>query len=768
VGQCIVEKEFKLDDFQLEAIEHIKKGTSVITCAPTGAGKTVIAKQAIKMALAENKKVFYTAPLKALINQKFDEFSKEFGGEKVGIITGDTNRNRDAQIIVMTTEIYRNMLYGTTFGSIDPFLKELKYLIFDEFHYINDSSRGTVWEESVIYSPKDIQLIALSATINNPEELVEWIKSVHGDCTLVKTEKRPVPLYHYYFKDNQLAPLMTPNGKLNPKLKERDDNKFSKHKGKFGKRFNNEPDQKANIPDVVMELNKKDMLPAIYFVFSRKGCDKAVRECENLNLLKPEEQKELNKLIDEAIAFTPVIKNFNQLELLRKGVAAHHAGLLPQVKSLIEELFTKALVKVVFSTETLAAGINMPARSTVISSINKASDSGFRNLTASEFLQMSGRAGRRGLDENGYVITIKTGQAGAGEISLLANSKPEDVSSHFRASYEMVLNLLLGHSYEEIKGLVQKSFGQYLVSNTLNNEEEEKKRLEAQLIEAQHPLCPGEIGDLSYYYEMQAKLDETRRRKKEYEKNLDPRVDELEATLEIVTMEAKSYPCNGCPKQKPCSKQMDKIKRYKKQVRDIDAKILDIKNMNWENFQKVINLLKKEAYIDDNYKVTEKGRTCASLRSDNSYYLSEIVNSDLFDGLNAKEFAGLISCFVIGEARVRDRSFQNVSKICFNVEKKSRNVARQVIQAQRTFGVDRPVDYNPAMSGYVEEWANGTSWDDLTKNTLIDEGDILRCIRRTVDVSKQISKAPNINTKLKNLAEEAIKLIERDLVLEVF
>jgi superfamily II RNA helicase len=768
VGQCIVEKEFKLDDFQVEAIEHIKQGTSVITCAPTGAGKTVIAKQAIKMAIDEGKKVFYTAPLKALINQKFYEFSKQFGEDKVGIITGDTNRNRDAQIIVMTTEIYRNMLYGTTFGSIDPFLKELKYLIFDEFHYINDSSRGTVWEESVIYSPKDIQIIALSATINNPEELVDWIKSVHGDCKLVKTDKRPVPLYHYFFKDSQLAPLMTPNGKLNPKLKERDDNKFHKHKGKFGKRFSNGEEQKASIPEVVMELSKKEMLPAIYFVFSRKGCDKAVRECSLLNLLKPEEEKELNKLIDEAIAFTPVIKNFNQLELLRKGIAAHHAGLLPQVKSLIEDLFTKALVKVVFSTETLAAGINMPARSTVISSINKASDAGFRNLTASEFLQMSGRAGRRGLDENGYVITIKTGNAGAGEISSLANSKPEDVSSHFRASYEMVLNLLLGHSYDEIKGLVQKSFGQYLVANTLSQEEEEKKRLENQVMEAQHPLCPGEIGDLNYYNEMQSKLDETRRRKKEYEKNLDPRVDELESTLEILTMEAKSYPCNGCPKQKPCSKQMDKIKRYKKQVKDIETKILDIKNMNWENFERVINLLKKEGYIDSNYKVTEKGRTCAAIRSDNSYYITEIMNSDLFEGLNPKEFAGLLSSFVIGEARVRDRSFQNISKACANLEKKSRNIARQVIQAQRNFGLDRPVDYNPSLSGYVYDWADGMSWNDLIKNTLIDEGDILRCLRRTVDVSKQISKAPNTNTKLKTLAEEAIKLVERDLVLEVF
>lgn len=766
MGQCVVEEKFDLDDFQKEAIQYIKEGTSVITCAPTGAGKTIIAKQAIKEAISEGKKVFYTAPLKALINQKFYEFSKDFGEDKVGIITGDTNRNRDAQIIVMTTEIYRNMLYGTTFGSIDPFLKDLKYLIFDEFHYINDPNRGTVWEESVIYSPKDIQIIALSATINNPEDLIAWIKEVHGDCKLVQTDKRPVPLFHYYFKDNQLSPLMTPNGKLNPKLKERFDNKFNR-KGKYGKGYNNDNENKVKIPDVVSELSKRDMLPAIYFVFSRKGCDKAVRECEQLTLLNAQEAKELNRKIDEAIAHTPIIKNFNQLDLLRKGIAAHHAGLLPQIKSLIEELFTQALVKVVFSTETLAAGINMPARSTVISSISKASDSGFRTLTASEFLQMSGRAGRRGMDENGYVITVKAGSASAGEISYLANSKPEDVTSHFRASYEMVLNLLQGHSYEEIKDLVQRSFGQFLVNNTLSNEEEEKKRLEDQIADLQHPLCPGEIGDLNYYHEMQSKLDETRRKKKEYEKLMDPRVDELEGSLEILTMETKSYPCNGCPKQKPCSKQMDKIKRYKKQVKDLENKIIDIQNMNWENFERVVNLLLKEGYIDSSYKTTDKGKTCAAIRSDNSYFVTEIVNSNLFEGLNAKEFAGLISSFVIGEGRVRDRSFHNISKTCMSLEKSSRNLARQVIQSQRNFGIDRPVDLNPAMSGYIEDWASGISWEELIKNSLIDEGDILRCIRRTVDISKQISKAPNINTKLKNLAEEAYTLMERDLVLEL-
>ncbi len=763
----VVEK-FKLDSFQEEAIKHIKDGHSVIVCAPTGAGKTVIAQEAIRLAIANKKKVFYTAPLKALINQKYSQFCEEYGQEKVGIITGDTNKNRDAQIIVMTTEIYRNMLYGTTFGSIDPFLADLQYLIFDEFHYINDSSRGTVWEESIIYSPKSIQLVALSATINNPNDLVDWVKEIHGDCKLIQTDKRPVPLHHYFFKDEQLQPLLTTNGKLNPKLKEHEDNRFGKQRnGKFNRGRGQGSDNKASIAKVVEELHKRDMLPAIYFVFSRKGCDKAVEECRRLILLTREEEKQLNQEIDIAIAHTPHIGNFGQIELLRKGIAAHHAGLLPQIKSLIEELFTRALVKVVFSTETLAAGINMPARSTVINSISKASDSGFRSLTASEFLQMSGRAGRRGMDEAGYVITVKNGNYSAGEVALLASSKPEDVISHFSASYEMVLNLLQGHSYAEVRTLIDKSFGQSMLCKELIQENEELKKLESEIQDLQHPLCPGELGDLNHYMEMQDKLDKTRKQKKIMEKNLDSAIDEIEASLEMLTMEAKGYPCNGCPKQKPCSKQMDKIKRYRKQAKALESHIASAKEDLWQNFSQVVELLKEEKYLDANYRATELGKTCAALRSDNSYFITELVKSNIFTNIDSKELAGLVSCFVIGESRNRDRSYTDISKAYFRQDKSIQNITRHVIKSQRKFGIDKSVDVNPNISGLVERWAEGITWEELIKTTLMDEGDVLRGIRRTLDVSKQISKAPNVDKTIQSLAQQAVTLMERDIVLDV-
>lgn len=767
MSKTISEQKFKLDNFQTEAIEHIQNGESVIVCAPTGSGKTIIAKEAIRSALDQNKKVFYTAPLKALINQKYYEFSQDFGEKKVGIITGDTNKNRDAQIIVMTTEIYRNMLYGTSFGSIDPFLKDLKYIIFDEFHFINDPNRGTVWEESVVYTPQSVQIVALSATINNPEELTSWINEIHGKCKLVQTFERPVPLLHYYFKDQVLSPLLTTNGKLNPQLKERNDNRFGKNKGKFNNQFYNNPSNKTSIAAVIEELHKKDMLPGIYFVFSRKGCDRAVEDCEKLDLLTKQEKTSLKQEIDKAIALTPIIEKFGQLDNLRKGFAAHHAGLLPQVKSLIEELFAKGLIKVVFSTETLAAGINMPARSTIISNITKATDDGFRTLRSSEFLQMSGRAGRRGMDDAGYVITLKSGAYSAAEVAFLANSKPEDITSHFTSSYEMVLNLLQGHEYKEIKSLIEKSFGQYLVKTHLKDEEKDLKRLESQIEELQHPLCPGEIGDLNHYMEMQAKLDATRRHKKLLEKQMDPHIDELEASIEMLTMEAKSYPCNGCPKQKPCSKQMDKIKRYRKQAKELENKIENIQNMTWESFEKVLNLLKTENYIDDKFKASKKGETCASLRADNTYFMTELINSDLLKGISPNEFAAIISCFVIGEGRSKDKAFANQAKIVIEKERDLKNLARKVIQTQRSFSLDFSIDLNTTLSNIIYDWTSGKSWEEVTKSTTLDDGDILRGLRRTLDISKQISKAPNVSKEIQSLAIEAIRTLERDLVIEV-
>lgn len=290
---------FELDDFQKEACEHINNGKSVVVCAPTGAGKTVIAEHAIHKAIENGHRVFYTTPLKALSNQKYGDFSSKFGINNVGLLTGDTSINRDAQIVVMTTEVFRNMLYGTNFGSVTENMKNVKYVILDEVHYMNDEQRGTVWEESIIYCPTNIQIVALSATVANAADLTDWINTVHSRTELVNTDFRPVPLRFYYFDSSQpntVLPLLTPSGQLNSKIRAE---KRQFHRGK--------PQQRSVVKDVVNALHEKDMLPAIYFTFSRKKCDEQMEKCSNLVLVEPKEQKRIKEIVDEYLAENPYL-----------------------------------------------------------------------------------------------------------------------------------------------------------------------------------------------------------------------------------------------------------------------------------------------------------------------------------------------------------------------------------------------------------------------------------------------------------------------------
>ena len=449
--------DFEPDDFQKEAINYINDGKSVVVCAPTGAGKTCIAEAAIQKTLEENTRLFYTTPLKALSNQKFYDFGQKYGIGNVGLLTGDTSINREAPVVVMTTEVFRNMLYNTNFGSLKDNLRDVKYVVLDEVHYMNDEQRGTVWEESIIYCPQTVQIIALSATVANSRQLCDWINTVHSKTELVYTDFRPVPLRHYYFDSSKpfdILPLLTPDGKLNRKI--RPEKKVSFHSRQAKKQ--------NSVKDVINVLHKKEMLPAIFFTFSRKKCDENMEKCSSVNLITPEEAKQIRDEIKEFLKDHIYLENNKNLEYLYNGVASHHAGLLPSWKLLVERLFQKGLIKVVFATETLAAGINMPARTTVISAVSKRTDSGHRMLTANEFLQMSGRAGRRGMDKIGYVVVMGTQFQSPDEVAELVKSGANPLESRFSPGYSMVLNLLQNLELEQAKELILKSFG-YFSSN---------------------------------------------------------------------------------------------------------------------------------------------------------------------------------------------------------------------------------------------------------------------------------------------------------------
>jgi superfamily II RNA helicase len=484
---------FPLDDFQLNGLQSLIDGKSVIVMTPTGSGKTVVGELAIYYALMKGLRVAYTSPLKALSNQKYVDFKRKFGAERVGLMTGDVTINRDAPIIIMTTEVFRNMVYSPEKSNV---LTNLFMVCLDEFHYMNDAERGTVWEESVISCPSSVRLLALSATMGNVEEIHSWISTIHGPTDLIRSDYRPVPLRYYFSSKSGLLPLFIDpksgpgakngvkrdqHGKLisksciNPSITHllQKASRVQKRGNLEGNKQRKNEGEKLHrlIPkysEVARELMKMQKLPAIFFIFSRIGCLEAATEVlqSNLKLLSKDESKFVKNALDQFMKTHPTIPISRQhSHLLQAGVGVHHAGLIPVWKSFIEELFNANMIKVLFATETLAAGIsaryrnlnllvlvfnqyllvigvNMPARSTVISAVSKRVDSQTVKLKTSQLLQMAGRAGRRGKDVEGSVVIMHNRVEDPSTSHRLLTSSIDGIKSHFRTSYGITAKLL--------------------------------------------------------------------------------------------------------------------------------------------------------------------------------------------------------------------------------------------------------------------------------------------------------------------------------------
>ena len=753
---------FELDDFQKEACSHISEGKSVVVCAPTGAGKTVIAQHAIHCALGKGKKVFYTTPLKALSNQKFSDFSEKYGADKVGLLTGDSSFNRGAQIVVMTTEVFRNMLYGTNFGSITDNLKDVGYVILDEVHYMNDEQRGTVWEESIIYCPTNVQIVALSATVANADKLTEWINTVHSKTELVNTDFRPVPLRFYYFdssQPNNLLPLLTPNGELNRKIKP------EKKQFKRGKAV-----QKRNtVKDVVRNLHEKNMLPAIYFTFSRKKCDEQMENCSDLCLVTPKEQEQIREIIDEYIAENPYLYKNKHIEYLLLGVASHHAGLLPGWKVLVEKLFQKGLIKVVFATETLAAGINMPARSTVISSISKRTDNGHRTLTPSEFLQMSGRAGRRGMDEIGYVTIVGTPFQTPEEVAELVLSDANPLESKFSPNYSMVLNLLQRFSLEEAKELVLKSFGYYSSNSRIEPllmlyAQNDDKICECNEFQC---YCKRTNQDLLEYNKIRDIYVQNRKtfkviQKQEKKKNRPLSEEALEFGRKTKELLAKmhGYECDTCKLFKKHMKTIDVLMRYEAKQKVLEKEIEKQKDIFWNKFLSHRAVLIDYGYIKDDYP-TERGITISQLRSENELFLAQVIFSGVLEGLTPAELASVVCAITTEDMRADLYSQLPLSSKVRKTLNKIKDIRRELDKKQKDYDVEDPMYVNGFYSPLIEMWVNGAEWDSIIDEVDMGEGDIVRTFKRVIDVLRQFCTISNVSEDLVFTAREAIELIQR-------
>jgi ATP-dependent RNA helicase HelY len=469
---------FALDDFQQRACQALENGHGVLVCAPTGAGKTVVGEFAVHLALAAGRKCFYTTPIKALSNQKHNDLVARYGPERIGLLTGDQSINGDADVVVMTTEVLRNMLYANS-----PALHGLSHVVMDEVHFLADRMRGAVWEEVILHLPDEVRLVSLSATVSNAEEFGGWIQTVRGDTTVVVDEHRPVPLWQHVMVGKRLFDLFDYRASeaatarrdllVDPELlrhiaNRREADRLADWQPRGRNRGRPSIYRPTSRPDVVGTLDREGLLPAITFVFSRVGCDAAVKQClrSSLRLTSDEERVRIAEIIDRRTvdlneADLVVLDYHEWREGLLRGLAAHHAGMLPTFRHTVEELFTAGLVKAVFATETLALGINMPARTVLLERLVKFNGEQHMPLTPGEYTQLTGRAGRRGIDVEGHAVVLWNPDLDPAEVAGLASTRTFPLRSSFAPTYNMTINLVNQMGPTQAHKLLESSFAQY-------------------------------------------------------------------------------------------------------------------------------------------------------------------------------------------------------------------------------------------------------------------------------------------------------------------
>jgi len=523
--------DFELDSYQVEACRALEDGHGVLVAAPTGSGKTIVGEFAVHLALSQGRKCFYTTPIKALSNQKYADLVARYGDDNVGLLTGDNSVNGEAPIVVMTTEVLRNMLYA---GSRT--LSGLGYVVMDEVHYLADRFRGAVWEEVIIHLPDSVAVVSLSATVSNAEEFGDWLSEVRGDTMTVVEERRPVPLYQHVLVGRKLFDLFEPDDdgespRVNRELERiaRDEwrarsvGKSSRGRGprpnRGGRRGQsygaNRHRGRHHTPSRVDVLNRLDatgLLPAIVFIFSRAGCAAAVRQClaSGLRLTTPAEESDIRAYVDERCAHIPredlyVLGYHDFVEGLARGIASHHAGLLPTFKECVEDLFSRGLVKAVFATETLALGINMPARSVVLERLSKWNGETHADITPGEYTQLTGRAGRRGIDIEGHGVVLWQPGLDPRQVAGLASKRTYPLNSSFHPSYNMAVNLVRQVGQATAREMLEQSFAQFQADRAVVGLARKVRKAE-EALEGYAEAAQGDAGDFIEYARLRRRI----------------------------------------------------------------------------------------------------------------------------------------------------------------------------------------------------------------------------------------------------------------------
>ena len=763
--EFIAQFEFPFDQFQIEACHAVESGHGVLVAAPTGAGKTVVGEFAAYVALRAGRKCFYTTPIKALSNQKYQEFVERFGEDKVGLLTGDTNLNSEADLLVMTTEVLRNMLYANS-----STLSNLGSVVMDEVHYLADKFRGAVWEEVLIHLMESVQVISLSATVSNAEEFGEWLGEVRGETDVILSEHRPIPLYQHVLINSTLVDLFSQPGKINPEILALEREAMRKVRAPRQRREQwGGQGPRLSRAEIIEKLNRENLLPAITFIFSRLGCDSAVKQClaAGLKLTTPAERAEILATAQRYTANLPeedlaVLEYREWITALERGIAAHHAGLLPSFKNAVEDLFQRGLVKAVFATETLALGINMPARTVVLEKLTKWNGEAHVPITPGEYTQLTGRAGRRGIDVEGNAVVQWSPTVDSATAAGLASTRTYPLRSSFTPTYNMAINLIARFGRERAHGSLESSFAQFqadravvgLVRQIRKNDEARTQLLES-------AQC--HLGDFSSFASIRSEIKELEKllSKRDGRRTFDNRQRaHMESEIDGLRRKARSHPCNSCNDRETHARFAERADRLQRESEGLRGRVENRTHLIAKTFDRICDVLTHLGYIEGE-KPLPQGQILAKIYAESDLLLTETIRTGILDELSAPELLSVVSSMIF-QSRSRDdyapkMPHQSVANALAEIS----HLWAKLEEIETEFGVktQREPDFGFAFIAY--RWAQGNSLSNVLKGSDLSVGDFVRSVKQLMDLLIQIAGA---SEKLRATCREGIKRLDRGVV----
>ena len=767
---------FDLDPFQIQSCESVESGRGVLVAAPTGAGKTIVAEFAIHLALQQAEvKVFYTAPMKALSNQKYQELVERYGYSEIGLLTGDTSINPGARVVIMTTEVLRNMLYA---GS--ALLENLGYVVMDEVHYLADRFRGAVWEEVIIHLPAWVQLISLSATVSNAEEFGDWLHTVRGQTDVIVSEERPVPLHQHMMFAHKLLPLFAKKKgslEVNPEVLSMA-SMLGRHSTGRGRtrgapRYGKFEDQKHKVyrSDVVRMLDGDDLLPAIFFIFSRAGCDQAVTQVlrGGVSLTTHDEQDRILDFVDESCARLDdddkaILGYDSWLDGVVRGVAAHHAGMLPIFKETIEELFRQKLLKVVFATETLALGINMPARTVVLEKLEKFNGEARVPITAGEYTQLTGRAGRRGIDHEGHSVIIWQPGINAEAVAALASRRAYPLKSSFSPTYNMAVNLIAQFGVERTRGVLESSFAQFQadrhvveLARTVRTKEEALAGYAASL------EC--HLGDFQEYAGVRRALSDLEREHGQRKTRNSP--GDIGKELSSLRSSMKRHPCHACPDRETHARWAERWWKLHRDTQKIRRQISSRTSAISLVFDRIMAVLVESGYLvkeGEEVTLTPHGHTLRRIYGERDLLVAESLRRQLWTELTPAELAAMVATLVYEPRRddqpvhPRDMPGGNFNS-AFSETRRHR---ARLAEREREHDLPESSDLSAQLALPLFRWASGERLEDVLEQGELTAGDFVRWCKQVIDVLDQI--ATSGEGPVQRAATQARPLVFRGIV----